>query len=389
MRILHVTREHLSDRRYGLGKSLTPIIEALEHRGHVVRYFCQEDLSPIQRSRRDTHIHRLLGWPGVQGRQNRAQLISAMGERLHMGWQAAKVTKRENYTHVHLHDPWMAWGYLLAAHYYRLKGIRWGITEHGFGCYSLATHDDGLRQGNRVQRLLRRLEAKILAKAHWVVAPTASALASLVRDLALPEQPAHWHCIPHARPTPTRLDKSLARTKLGWNSEHLVVIAVGRIVPLKHFERILSACISLSDQFPALHLHILGDGPHEHLKRQATQARFEHRLHITVTDNVADYLAASDIYVSMSATESFGLANLEALCAGLPALCSAVGGVSEVVGDGAWLIPNNEEILSRCLGNLLHDPNLRQALQERAVRRAAAWPDAEVICDAYLAIYET
>lgn len=388
MRILHVTREHLADRRYGLGKSLLPIIEIMQQRGHVVRYLCQDDLSPAQREQRNTWICRLQRCPGINGRPNREMLLAAWGERLQMGWAAARLARAENYTHVHLHDPWIACGFWLGKLRHGLKSTRWGVTEHGFGCYSRATHDDGLTQGAGLQRLLRRVEAATLARADWVVAPTRLALDALARDLGHPWNPRHWHEIPHAHPAIAPGDKASARTKLGWPAERQVVLAVGRIVPLKHFDEILAACIALTDRFPQLHLQLLGEGPREALLAKAREHGFGERLHIDITDDVQSYLSAADIYASMSSTESFGLANLEALCAGLPAICTAVGGVPEVTADGAWLIPHDEATLSRCLGELLDNPALRGRWQQRGLARAAHWPDRERICDAYLAVYQ-
>ena len=52
----------------------------------------------------------------------------------------------------------MLWlGFWLGCKRLGLRNVRWGITEHGFGCYSRATHEDGLVQGPRMQRWLRRL----------------------------------------------------------------------------------------------------------------------------------------------------------------------------------------------------------------------------------------
>lgn len=388
MRILHVTREQLADRRYGLGKSLWPLIEVMQQRGHTLRYLCQDDLPPARRQRRDDWLARLRRWPGIKDRPFREMLLGACGERLQMGIFAAEVAADDGYSHVHLHDPWIALGFLIGKRRRPLPGVRWGVTEHGFGSYSRATHDDGLLQGAAMQRLLRRIEAATLQRANWVMAPTRLAQEALARDLGLPWTPANWQVVPHARPPVHPGDRAPARQQLGWPAERQVVLAVGRIVPLKHFDAILRACLSLAQTQPQLHLQILGEGPREALQAMAQAHGFGERLHIAVTDDIQRYLNAADLYVSMSSTESFGLANLEALCSGLPAICTAVGGVPEVVADGAWLIPRDEETLARCLQALLNDPQLCRQWQQRGLAQAARWPDNESIGDAYLAIYQ-
>ena len=51
-RVLMVTREQLADRRYGLGRSLLPVVEALTAQGWTVPYLCQHDLQPAQLAKR-------------------------------------------------------------------------------------------------------------------------------------------------------------------------------------------------------------------------------------------------------------------------------------------------------------------------------------------------
>src|SRR5213079_2518057 len=51
--------------------------------------------------------------------------------------------------------------------------------------------------------------------------------------------------------------------------------------------------------------------------------------------NIVDYLCASDVLLLPSEQESFGLAALEAMACELPVVASRVGGLPEVVDDGA------------------------------------------------------
>ena len=134
--------------------------------------------------------------------------------------------------------------------------------------------------------------------------------------------------------------------------EILVVRVVGR------YGRLTALRLDSRTRSIAVELVLLGEGDRQALVQMAESAGFGDRLHFFVTDHPAPFFRASDLYVSMSASESFGLANLEALAAGLPAVCTAVGGVPEVVGNGAWLIPNDpsgncpeavQEFVDQCL----------------------------------------
>jgi glycosyltransferase involved in cell wall biosynthesis len=158
-------------------------------------------------------------------------------------------------------------------------------------------------------------------------------------------------------------------------------------VPLKNMDWIVQACGALMTQFDHLHLCILGEGDQARFRQLAKDAGFGDRLLLDVTDDVTPFLHAADVYVSASSTESFGLANLEAMCAGLPCLCTAVGGVPDVMSDGAWLVACEQDSLTRALAALLQNASLRDIWRSRAQARADAWPDAHSIAQIYAQVY--
>src|SRR5262249_14337719 len=76
-------------------------------------------------------------------------------------------------------------------------------------------------------------------------------------------------------------------------------------------------------------------------------------------------LSAADIHVSASWHESFPNNILEAMCAGLPVVATAVGGVPEQIVDGltGLLVPaRNPDALSEALLALAHDGERRKAM---------------------------
>ena len=385
--VLMVTRELSGDRRYGLGRSLMPVVQALQERGWRVRYLCQEDLPESAKAGRSRWLARIVRIPGLAGSGGRQVLLGAMAERLQMGWFAARTAEREGFTSAHLHDPWLACGFWLGLKFLRSRGVRWGVAEHGFGCYSRATHDDGLTQGPRAQRWLRRLEAFVLNAADWVTAPTQSSLDQLARDLALPCNPSHWLAIAHAALPIALPGREQARGELGWSDNDFYLLGIGRLAPLKRFDLMVGAWASLAHRHPRLHLQILGGGDSQGYRRAAEATGLGERIHFAVVDDVKPYLAAADVYLSTSATESFGLANLEALLAALPCICTAVGGVPEVMGRGAWLIPVEQQALQDALGELIDEPSQRKAWSMRAAAQAGKALGVEPVTDRYVELF--
>ncbi|MDM8557968.1 glycosyltransferase [Candidatus Parabeggiatoa sp. HSG14] len=400
MKILMVTRENHpdvnygSDKRYGLNKSLAPVVNELIQRGIEVGYLSQTDAG----EKGITFLRSLHGWlVKIFGRfftkTELSPLLWGILERLNMGRLAVKVMAREQYTHVHCHDFIIAAGYRAYARVQwfaclrQCHTARWGLTEHGFGCYTQAFHEDGVRLSTKVMRWLRRWETKILLKAHWVTTPTRNGLAQLGRDLSIYPIPSTWHAVYHPRPILNTYTKSEARQQLEWAAQDIYIIAVGRFAELKQFPALIRAAAHL--QHPHWKLVLIGEGDRIPLQNLAIDLGIAERLAFSVTDDIGLYYSAADIYVSTSLTESFGMANLEALVMGLPSVCTAVGGVPEVLGSGARLIPaQDNSALVQALQTLLDDANIRYYWAQQARQWADNWPDSSTIADALLAIYQ-
>ena len=357
----------------------------------MVQYLTQEDLGPRSRAALQPLARTLRTAARLAFGDVGHTVGLAWAERLNIGRVAALLARRGHFDIVHLHDPWMAWGYLRASLLHRQPAtLRWGFTEHGFGSYANATSEEGLPCTPHMMRWLRRLEAGITRRAHWVVCPTESARQQLARDLSCTAPLRSWHAVPHPRPVLTIPQRGMARAAQGMADDCLQVLAVGRINPVKRLEAIVRACL-LSGR--PMRLTLLAGGgdaaPLHAMVPAAGQPELE--LEIRQVDDVGPYLASADIYMSAARNESFGMANLEALVAGLPSICTAVGGVPEVVGAAAWLVPGGDDELPRHLAQslvaLVDDAPLRQRLAKAALQRGIDWPDAARIGERYEAIY--
>lgn len=387
IKILMVTRETQSDRRYGLGRSLMPLVEELHRRGIEADYLCQTDLGEraLFWQRR---LQRVLSC--LPGRMNShthfPALLQVLLERFNMGRLAAKLAVKQGYTHIHCHDPIIAAGLRFFLRFHPGCRTVWGVTEHGFSCYAQAIHEDGVYLGWHMMRAMRKLEKNILLAASWVIAPTRSGITQIAHDLEISPLPANWHHVVHARPVLNHYGQEEARNRLDWNNDSVYVLAVGRIAPVKQFSLLIEACARLKIK-EDLQLVILGEGNQDDLQKLAQQLGIPRKIIFAITENIGLYLCAADLYVSASASESFGMANLEALTAGTAAICTAVGGVPEVLGDGALLVESNPDALAKAIERMLTDKQLRETIVQKGQARARAWPDITEITDQYEAIY--
>jgi glycosyltransferase involved in cell wall biosynthesis len=140
-------------------------------------------------------------------------------------------------------------------------------------------------------------------------------------------------------------DRSRLRKSLGIEAAG-VVIYVGRLEAVKNPLSLVQAWEQAVRKLPGWRLLFLGEGPLEGELR-ATVERRGLAGSITVAGrraDIADWLGASDIFVLCSIREGLSNALIEAMAAGLPAVCTQVSGVDELVCEpGAGIVvPHND-----------------------------------------------
>ena len=138
-----------------------------------------------------------------------------------------------------------------------------------------------------------------------------------------------------------QFDRASARRELGISPRAFVFGTVGRLSPNKGHRFLIEAFASLAASSADTQLVILGDGKLKpELERLAHRQGIDSRVHLPGHVPVAHrYLRALDVFVLPSLEESFGLVLLEAMAARLPIIAARTGGVPEVLGGTAELVP--------------------------------------------------
>jgi len=139
------------------------------------------------------------------------------------------------------------------------------------------------------------------------------------------------HTIPNWIPQITE-DRAATgiRQELGLGEDVFLVGAIGRLHPSKGMDVLVSAFRESAPERAAL--VILGDGPQ---RRQLDRLRGgDPRIHfVGYRSAVHDCLRDLDLFVSPSREESFGLAIVEAMSAGVPIVATAAEGPGEFLID--------------------------------------------------------
>ncbi|MDO0928377.1 glycosyltransferase family 4 protein [Streptomyces sp. TG1A-8] len=239
--------------------------------------------------------------------------------------------------------------------------------------------------------LLRLLERRV-ARAAAVVLGTTSDLVDRARRTGARDARLAAVTLPGRRPPvdpadPDRL-RSKVRADLGATGRPLLM-AVGSLDRQGGHEVLLDAARTWRDLDPVPLVIVAGEGPlRSVLQRRIEDEELPVRL-VGRREDVPELLTAADLVVLTSRWEARSLLAQEALHARVPLVATAVGGVPELVGDAAELVPYGDaEVLAGAVVRLLADPRRRELLRERSVRQTATWPTEEETVAHVLSVYD-
>jgi teichuronic acid biosynthesis glycosyltransferase TuaC len=158
------------------------------------------------------------------------------------------------------------------------------------------------------------------------------------------------------------------------------LVTVAHLIARKRHADVLRALAVLTPRHPTLRYAIVGEGP-ERAALQALAARLEIAERIDFHGQLAPAEAIEvarrcTLFVMPSTEEAFGVAYVEAMAGGVPAIgCRGEPGPEEIAaaGDGMVLVPPGDiERLSQRIDELLSDPlRLREARQRARATVAA------------------
>lgn len=153
------------------------------------------------------------------------------------------------------------------------------------------------------------------------------------------------------------------------------IVAVGRLMPQKNYELLLSAFAEVCKQNTEYTLHIYGQGIYEsHLRNYAKSLKIDGRVFFEGFKNdVHSCIKDSDIYVLSSDFEGLPNALMEAMAMGFPVISTDCppGGPKMLIEDGVnglLVQVENKDELSRAMLKLIGDENLKVQIAKNAAK---------------------
>jgi len=160
--------------------------------------------------------------------------------------------------------------------------------------------------------------------------------------------------------------------------EQTLLVHCGRLSVEKHAHRSIDTVAALRDSGVDARLVVVGEGPmRARLERQAARLPVDFTGFIGCRDTVATILATADVALAPGPHETFGLAALEALASGTPAVVSRTSALAEILTtDSGATADNDAGAIAHAVTKVISRP---ERLRRNSARRRAeqfTWPRA-------------
>lgn len=180
------------------------------------------------------------------------------------------------------------------------------------------------------------------------------------------------------------IDQRFAKLKIGADPKHKIILAVGRIEPLKGFDILMYALKIMNEKYKTHQptcLWIVGGDTSQKKSEWSEELRkleqLRHTLGVSTTVHIVsqkpqqmlpNFYNAADVVVMPSHYESFGMVALEAMACGTPVITTNVTGVSRLIGQKhpkMVISANDPLLLADRIEHLIVQSKHRKTMQEK------------------------
>jgi glycosyltransferase involved in cell wall biosynthesis len=162
----------------------------------------------------------------------------------------------------------------------------------------------------------------------------------------------------------------------GERSATPLVLGVGRLVPVKRFDRLIRAVVAARRSAPDLELVLVGTGP-DRTELEALVARLDAESYVRFAGRVDDdelvrLYQSAWMVASSSVREGWGMTLTEAAACGTPAVATRIPGHVDALSEGhSGLLADDDADLARLIGRVATDADLRARLSQGALHHAS------------------
>lgn len=181
------------------------------------------------------------------------------------------------------------------------------------------------------------------------------------------------------------LERAQEKVESGiFKDSEIKICGVGKIVPVKGFDKLARIHCRLRKEGYPIHTYILGTGDckeeiENYIRRQAEGDNFTFLGYQT---NPYKYISKCNLFVCASSAEGFSTAATEALILGIPIVTTSVSGMKEMLGENnefGIITENKEESLYLGIKRLLDYPELLSHYRSQAYIRGKCFSKEKTV----------
>ena len=158
--------------------------------------------------------------------------------------------------------------------------------------------------------------------------------------------------------------------------DQVLLVHCGRLSVEKHPHRSIDTVATLREAGVDARLVVVGEGPlRARLQRHAGRLPVDFLGYVGCRDTVAGILASADVALAPGPHETFGLAALEALACGTPAVVSRTSALAEILTtDSGATADNDARAVARAVTTVMGRPERERRHSARQRAEQFSWP---------------
>lgn len=190
--------------------------------------------------------------------------------------------------------------------------------------------DNVIKKGNLIKPLVKKYVHKTYNDMDCVIAPS-NYIQNYLKKIGVSKVEVVYHGIDVGRFTNSQIDRSL-RNFYGIPENKIVLIYAGRFSPDKNFSELLRIFKTLNYLKPNVyHLLLVGDGNLKEEIYDTLDSDYTVLDYINDKDELIRIYKVSNIFVSASKSDTFGISLIEAQACGLPVVAYSENSFPEIV----------------------------------------------------------
>lgn len=251
---------------------------------------------------------------------------------------------------------------------------------------------------NEASPIIRLLQKAVFKHLNWVPVALSETLRLSINEIYGIDPPVIFNGI-RVDESVHKMSKELCRARCNIQENHFVIIAIGRLYKQKNQSLLIDVFEDVFKKSGNCSLLIVGEDPVDGSYRKMLEDKID-SLSKEISKNIyllgqrkdiPQLLRASDLFILTSDVEGMPLTLLEAMGYGVPSVCTAVGGIPDMLiheKEGLLAPRGDKTALVDAVLRIIRDPIFAAQLASNAKKKFSLEYRVEIVAERYIRLYK-